>query len=71
MTEHPEPESRPTTGDDDVDATLRDLDEALRSDEPEAAADALAQAHRALQARLSDPSAPDRSGSAGAGPRPD
>ena len=59
----------PTTGDDEVDATLRTLRRALEHEDPASVADALATAHRSLQARLTSPDA-DRPGSPGARPRP-
>lgn len=59
----------PTTGDDQVDATLRALRQELERGDPGAAADALAAAHRSLQARLTSPEV-DEPGSPGARPRP-
>ncbi|WP_153011712.1 hypothetical protein [Serinicoccus chungangensis] len=59
----------PTTGDDEVDATLRALQRGLDDEDPAAVADALATAHRSLQARLTSPD-PDQPGAAGARPRP-
>jgi hypothetical protein len=52
-TNGPEAE-RPVTGDPGVDRTLADLEQALGSDEQDAVS-ALTEAHRRLQARLSDP----------------
>lgn len=45
---------RPVTGDAGVDRTLADLERALGSEEQDVVS-ALAEAHRRLQARLSDP----------------
>ncbi|WP_298749692.1 hypothetical protein [uncultured Serinicoccus sp.] len=59
----------PATGDDEVDATLRTLRRGLDEGDPASVADALATAHRSLQARLTSPD-PDQPGSAGARPRP-
>ncbi|WP_029541506.1 hypothetical protein [Serinicoccus profundi] len=72
MTEHPHTESSsaPRTGDEEVDATLRALDEALTDEDPAAAAAALSEAHRSLQSRLTTPATSDEPGSPGARPRP-
>ncbi|WP_298886588.1 hypothetical protein [uncultured Serinicoccus sp.] len=59
----------PATGDDEVDATLRTLRRGLDEGDPASVADALATAHRSLQARLTSPDT-DQPGSAGARPRP-
>lgn len=51
----PERQRRPVTGDAEVDRVLSDLDQGLLGD-GEAQLEALTQAHRSLQGRLSDPS---------------
>ncbi|OLT44177.1 hypothetical protein BJF86_12810 [Serinicoccus sp. CNJ-927] len=55
MSEHPDQQGRPDTGDAEVDAALRRLEEALDGTDDEVATQALARAHRELQARLTDP----------------
>lgn len=58
----------PTTGDPGVDRVLRDLDEALSGDAA-AQVEAVAEAHRLLQARLTSPPQADPPGQARPGPR--
>lgn len=65
--EAPVVQGRPATGDDQVDQTLRTLDETL-ADEDADQVDALSEAHRRLQTRLTSPE-PDPPGSARPGPR--
>lgn len=57
-----------STGDPGVDRVLRDLDEALAGD-PAAQVEAVAEAHRRLQTRLTSPPEPDPPGQARPGPR--
>ena len=59
--------ARPTTGDRAVDDALAAFDRAL-DEGPQAQAEAAAEAHRALQARLTTP-APQTPGEARPGPR--
>lgn len=64
----PEDRPRPSTGDPAVDRVLQDLDERLATT-PEEQVDAVAEAHRVLQARLSSPTPPAPPGQARPGPR--